>query len=374
MRIVYCIAGTRHSGGMERVLANKANWLVAHGHDVSIVTTDQHGEESYFKMDSRIRHYDLGINYEDNNGKAFLNKLCKYPFKQWKHRRRLSELIKRLRPDVAISMFCNEASLMPSINDGSAKVLEIHFSRFKRLQYGRKGIWRIADRLRSHHDIKTVSSFDKFIVLTEEDRNYWGELPNIAVIPNAVTLKVSPCYNATSRKVIAVGRLDYQKGFERLVKAWKPVAVKHTDWQLHIYGDGRMRNELVEMITEFGLQETIFIHKPTPEIVDRYMESSFLVMSSRYEGLPMVLIEAQTCGLPIVSFDCKCGPKDIIDNGQNGLLVKEGDITSLSEAILSLIENPAVRAEMSAASKKKASLFDEDVIMNRWVRLFQSLI
>ena len=121
MKILYSIAGTYNSGGMERVLANKANWLVAHGHEVIIVTTDQRGESPYFPLDARIKCYDLAINYEENNGKSFLNKLIHYPFKQWKHKVRLTALLKELRPDIVISMFCNDDSFIPSIKDGSKR-------------------------------------------------------------------------------------------------------------------------------------------------------------------------------------------------------------------------------------------------------------
>ncbi len=372
MKIAYCIAGTRHSGGMERVLANKANWLVAHGHEVVVITTDQHGEPPYFEMDSRIARYDLAINYEDNNGKSFLDKLCRYPFKQLRHRRRLSSLLRQLRPDVTVSMFCNDAGIVSKIADGSAKVLEIHFSRFKREQYGRKGLWQLADRLRSHNDLKTVRDYSKFVVLTEEDRSYWGDLPNIEVIPNANTMQVTPHYDTTSMQVIAVGRFSYQKGFDRLVKAWKMVAEKHPDWSLHIYGNGD-REEISRMVGELDLSASVYLHDATPDIVDRYKQSAFLVMSSRYEGLPMVMIEAQSCGLPVVSFDCKCGPKDIITNGENGLLVKEGDINGLAAAICRLIEQPELRAEMSRAAVERMTRYDENVIMARWVELFNSL-
>ena len=139
MRIVYCIAATYNSGGMERVLANKANWLVSNGYEVIIVTTDQRGRAPFFKLDNRIKKYDLGINYEENNGSSLLNKIVHYPFKQFRHKHALDKLLKQLNADIVISMFCNDASILPLVEDGSIKLLEIHFSRFKRLQYGRKG-------------------------------------------------------------------------------------------------------------------------------------------------------------------------------------------------------------------------------------------
>lgn len=121
MHLIYLIAATHNSGGMERVLANKANYLVAHGYDVSIVTTDQRGLKPFFPLDERIKCYDLGINYEVNNGKSFFNKLLHFPFKQWKHKIRLTKLLKQLGADIVISMFCNDASILPRINDGSKR-------------------------------------------------------------------------------------------------------------------------------------------------------------------------------------------------------------------------------------------------------------
>ena len=152
MKIIYLIAGTYRPGGMERVLAGKTNWLVDHGADVLVVTTDQRGRKPFFEMDGRIRHVDMDINYEDNNGGSFLNKLLRYPAKQLRHRISLTRLLKKERANIVVSMFCNDASFLPCINDGSRKVLEIHFSRYKRLQYGRKGLWALADRWRSGND------------------------------------------------------------------------------------------------------------------------------------------------------------------------------------------------------------------------------
>ena len=169
MRIIYNISATYNSGGMERVLANKANWLVRNGYEVSILTTDQKDRSPFFDFDPRIRFYDLGINYEENNGGSFLNKLIHYPFKQWKHKKALRTLLPELKADVVVSMFCNDASILPKMKDDSRKVLEIHFSRFKRQQYERKGLWKIADEIRSWNDQNVVSKFDRFVVLTEED-------------------------------------------------------------------------------------------------------------------------------------------------------------------------------------------------------------
>jgi len=373
MKLLYCIAGTYNSGGMERVLTNKANYLVRHGYEVVIVTTDQRGRPPFFQLDPTIRCIDLNINYEENNGKSLLNKLVKYPFKQHLHKLRLERLLEQEHPDITISMYCNEATLLPKMKDGSKKVLEIHFSKFKRLQYGRKGLWRVVDWWRSRMDERLVRRYDKFVVLTEEDKGYWGDLPNIEVIPNARSFITTQCADLIAKRVLAIGRYSHQKGFERLIEAWKPIAQKWPDWHLEIIGNGEERIALKRQINNLQLTPYIQLKEPTNLIETCYLNSSILALSSRYEGLPMVLIEAQTFGLPIVAFACKCGPKDVIKQGKTGILVREGDIAGLSKALEDLISDDNLRIQMGHEAKLASARYDENNIMKRWITLFHKL-
>lgn len=375
MRMAYLIAGTYNSGGMERVLANKANYLVAHGYEIIIITTDQRGQQPFFPLDKRIACYDLGINYEENNGKPFLNKLWHYPFKQWKHRVRLTKLLKRLNADVVVSMFCNDASIVPFINDGSKKILEVHFSRFKRLQYGRKGLWRIADEWRSRNDERMVSRFDRFVVLTKEDRKYWNNIPNMQVIPNARTYTFSQPAKLDNKTVIAVGRYNYQKGFDRLIEAWSLVCRKIDDWQLEIIGEGDLRQDLLCQIAKKGLNGKVILKKMQAyQMKAVYANASIFALSSHYEGLPMVLLEAQAAGLPIVSFACKCGPKDIIEDGVNGFLVNEGDVDKLAKCLFYLMRHESVRKRMGKSAYKNSEQYAEATIMEQWENLFHEVL
>lgn len=373
MKIIYCIACTCHSGGMERVLANKANYLARHGYEIVVVTTDQRGRLPFFPLEPSIRCIDLGINYDENNGKSFLNKLLHYPFKQCRHKKRLKAVLMEERPDVTVSMFNNDAGFIPGIKDGSAKVLEIHFSKFKRLQYGRKGLWKLADRWRSKQDEKTVRKFDRFVVLTEEDKAYWGNLPNIMVIPNAISGIPAGTALLENKRVIAVGRYTYQKGFERLVDAWHLLASRFPDWKLDIIGDGEERPLLEQRIRSYGLERQVTLTRPTQEIGKVYQEASILASSSRYEGLPMVLLEAQAFGLPIVAFQCKCGPKDIVSDGMNGYLVPEGDTAGMAQRLEILMKDEALRKRMGLKAKESALRFNEEVIMKKWMYTFQTL-
>lgn len=371
MKILYCIAGTRHSGGMERVLANKANWLVQHGYEVMIVTTDQQGEPPFFALDKRISCYDLGIGYEENNGKSFLNKLIHYPIKQFRHKKRLNTLLQQLKPDITVSMMCNDVSFLPKMKDGSKKILEIHFSKYKRLQYGRKGIWRIADIYRSKQEEKQVRRFHRFVVLTDEDKGYWGNLPNIEVIPNARTYNPPTTAMLNTKRVIAVGRYTHQKGFERLIEAWNLICRQHPDWHLDIIGDGEDRPQLQELIEHYNIGTQITLCPPTKNMDAVYREASIVAMSSRYEGLPMILLEAQAYGLPIVSFACKCGPADVVTDGVDGFLVPEGDVESLASKLTTVIEDDALRQQMGRAARIASERYAEDVVMKKWIELFE---
>ena len=373
MKIIYCIAGTCHSGGMERVLANKANYLTEHGYEVVIVTTDQQGLPPFFPLAEQIRCIDLGINYEENNGKSFANKLLHYPLKQYRHQKRLAAILKREKPDITVSMFCNDAGFITRINDGSKKVLEIHFSKFKRLQYNRKGLWRLADLWRSKQDEKTVRRFDKFVVLTEEDKGYWGNLPNITVIPNANTFATPQTAALENKKVIAVGRYTHQKGFERLIEAWHILSPEFPDWRLDIIGDGEERDKLQHLIRFYHLEEQITLASPTKSIDKVYLDASVLAMPSRYEGLPMVLLEAQAFGLPIVSFACKCGPKDIVADGETGFLVEENDIEGLARQLAKVMKDKNLRKQMGRKAKEVSLRYAEDAVMAKWTALFDSL-
>lgn len=370
MKIVYCIAGTYNSGGMERVLANKANYLARKGYEIVIITTDQRNRCSFFAFDARISFYDLEVNYEENNGGTFLDKLVHYPFKQIKHKRRLTKLLMQLKADIVISMFCNEASFLWKIKDGSRKILEVHFCRYKRLQLERKGVWKLADSFRNRMDIRTVRKYDHFVVLTKEDERYWEDVPRITVIPNMLSFSFTEPASLSNKKVIAVGRYDYQKGFDYLIDAWAIVNKHQPEWVLEIIGGGEWKSRLQKQIDESGLQDCICLKAPTSDIEEEYRQASMLVMSSRYEGFGMVLVEAQSAGLPVISFTCKCGPRDIITDGMDGFLVAEKDVAGLANTMLCLMQDEKMRRSMGMAAMKNSRRFSETAVMGQWEELF----
>ncbi len=376
MKIIYCTHSLCNPGGMERVLVNKVTYLVEKLHwDVSIVTTDQKGRPSFYPLPAGVRVTDLGINYSDDNVKSVTGKILGYLQKRRRHKRLLTSLLEREKPDIVVSLYPSESSFIPDIKDGSKKVLELHFCKYFRLQYGRKGLLGIIDKWRTHQDERIVRRFDKFVVLTNEDKEYWGNLHNIEVIPNAAMNMGGHFSDVANHRVIAVGRLDYQKGFDRLIQAWCYIQRdgRYQDWHLDIFGQGEWHEMLENMISERNLNDSIRLNNPTNQIGREYAQSSLIVMTSNYEGFGMVLVEAMACGVPAVAFDCKCGPRDIISDGENGLLVSNGDIPGLAEAMMKLMGDYELRRRMSVKARQVVDTYSEKAVMDKWVRLFTSL-
>lgn len=374
MKIVYCIYGTFNSGGMERVLSIKANYLVDKlGYDIHIVTTNQKDQSSFFQFSPLIKMHDLNVNYAGENQNSISKKILPFLFKLKEHKRKLKKLLFEIKPDITISMFGNDMFFLNDINDGSKKIIEAHFSRFHRLQLGRKGIFKLADIFRDKLNVNLCKKFDKFVVLTEEDKTYWKGFDNIEVIPNPCSFETNSCRADLKKKqVLAVGRYTYQKGFDLLIDIWEIVNKKKPDWTLKIIGNGVLHQELTEKIKEKRLEEVIVL-KPaeSEQIAKEYLSSSIYALSSRYEGFPMVLLEAAVCGLPIVAFECKCGPKDIIENGTNGFLIQEGDINAFANAIMELINNEDTRRKMGDNIYLTSNSFGVGSIMKKWQRLFE---
>ena len=375
MKILYQIHSTYNPGGMERVLLNKVRYFVEEkGWDVTVVTTDQHGRLPFYPFPEGVKMIDLGVNYSEDNGKPFLKKLLGFLKRRRLHEKRFKALLEQIRPDVVDCFYPGECSFVPGLKDGSKKMMELHQSKLFHHQYNRTGLMGLADKVRARMDERLVRKFDRFVVLTEEDAKMWGEMPNIRVIPNAANFIAQKYSDCSEKRVIAVGRLDYQKSFDRLILVWEKVHEKMQDWRLDIFGQGEWKDMLQGMIDERGLQDVVRINAPTKNIGKEYSESSMLVMSSHYEGFPMVMIEAMACGLPAVCFDFKCGPRDIIVEGENGVIVPDGDIEGLAEAMMTLMEDDELRKRMGEEAKKVVETYSEKKVMSKWMKLYEETI
>jgi len=217
---------------------------------------------------------------------------------------------------------------------------------------------------------RLYSKLDKIITLTNHDAvNYKQFSNNVKVIANATPIEIkNKTYQAKSQTIVSIGRLTYQKGYDRLVEACSLVEKKYPDWSFHIYGEGEDREKLEQMIRDYKLSN-ISLKGMTNDIQSIYDNAAFYVMSSRFEGFGMVLIEAQSRGLPIVSFDCPSGPAEIISEGIDGYLVENGNVEMLAERIAYLIDNESIRQAFSANALISAKRFEPEQIINQWITL-----
>ena len=377
IHVAYCIPSLDHSGGMERVLTTKANYLADQlGYHVSIILTDDKGSKPYFPLSEKIDVIQLDVNIDSLWQYPIWKRLYLYHKRMKEYKRKLEQCLKRLRPNITTSLLRREINFLNDIKDGSAKVGEIHFGRYKYREANFDYLpnfvnhW-ITNRWMAQLD-KSVKRLERFVVLTHEDATYWKGMTNLTVIPNPITINQEQHTNGQSKRVIAVGRYTNQKGFDLLISAWKAVEKKHPDWMLNIYGGGN-RDAYQKQIEELGLTNVIRCNGPVSNIAEKYQESSIFVLSSRFEGLPLVLMEAMAIGLPPVAFTCPCGPRDIIHDGEDGILCENGNIEKLAEGICRLIENEQLRKEMGQKAAQNIQRYTIDNIMKQWDELFQEI-
>jgi glycosyltransferase involved in cell wall biosynthesis len=210
-----------------------------------------------------------------------------------------------------------------------------------------------------------ASKFNQFIVETPESIKEWN-IKNSIVIPNPLWFSTKRVANLSQKKVIAIGRHAYEKGFDRLLEIWKKVIVKTPDWNLTIYGKSNPDIDLVSMAKKLNIENNITFYDPVKNIEEKYLEASICLMTSRFEGFGMVLIEAMASGLPCIAYDCPCGPRAIIENNDNGFLIEDGNENQFIQKLENLIENENLRIDMGNKAKTSVKKYEIEAIMDQW--------
>lgn len=377
MKIAYCIPSLYYPSGMERVLTLKANYFAEHfGYDIHIILTDGKDKQPYYELHPSVTLHQLDINYDELYGFPLHKRITGYLGKQRLFKKRLNQCLCELRPDITISLLRRDINFINDVKDGSIKLGEIHFNKSNYRTFSDNRLPAFVQRTVKQYWrwqlIRQLRKLKRFIVLSHEDAAEWTELNNVNVIHNPLPFLPERQSDNSQKQVIAVGRYMPQKGFDRLIPAWAIVSKRHPDWILRIYGDG-MRQQLQQQIDSLGTSSTCILEHSTPNIMDKYCESSIFVLSSRFEGFGMVIIEAMACGVPPVSFTCPCGPRDIISDGKDGLLVENGDIEGMAEKICYLIENDDIRKKMGKQARLDVDRFKIEHIAQQWKKLFEEL-
>ena len=214
---------------------------------------------------------------------------------------------------------------------------------------------------------------DFTVVLTQSDAKRYSYLKNIIIIPNSLSFLSLKKSELRNKKILAIGRLTYQKGFDLLIKAISLIKTECKEWKVKIIGSGKDKKKLVNQIKHLKLENIIKLYPPTDNIIQEYLNADFYVLSSRFEGFPFVMIEAQSCGLPIVSFNCPEGPSEIVHHNEDGLLVENGNVIKLSLAILELMNDWEKKKQFSIAALRNAEKYSPENIFSLWENLIDNL-
>lgn len=380
MKIVYVIDSLASKGGAERILSDKMNYMAEHfGYDVYVITCyqDTQYDSNVYYLSDKVKQVNLSIHY-------YAQYHYRYPMRLWVkyfiYKRLKSDLtaaVLQIDPDVLIGLGYFNADMVCGIQCRAMKMVESHEARIFTMSdkgLGRSFLSReYMKYYRKRYFLRVEKRADVVITLTNGDAKEWTGAKRVEVIPNYTVMPIVKQSSCDNKRVIAVGRLEWQKGFDRLIDAWAIVNQKRSDWHLDIFGSGTLEGKLKQQIATLGL-DNVAIHPFTPDIGKEYSESSVFVLSSRFEGFGLVLLEAMKNGLPCVTFDCPYGPSDVVADHVNGFVVKDGDVPSFAGKLCCLIEDDNLRKKYAHASFERAKIFDVDVIMVQWKNLIEDML
>lgn len=353
-------------GGLERVLSIKASYLAdTLGYDVHILTLNQNKQDLFYTFSEKLQYHDVT---------AIGNPISYF----YKYISGIKKVVKTVSPDIIL--VCDDGLkglfLPLLLGKPCPMIYERHVSKNIELQnenasFFNKMIAKVKFKLM---DLGAFM-FDRFIVLTKGNQNEW-RIQNMEVIPNPLSFypKEDNLSKLSNKKVLAVGKQSYQKGYDRLLKSWKQVVQNHPEWHLDIYGTIDKNQKLDLLANTLEITANVHFHQPKKNIAEAYQEASIYVMSSRYEGFGMVLTEAMSYGVPCISFDCPYGPSDIIKQQEDGLLIENGNIDGLAQAITTLIDNDQTRMQMGRKARANVKRYDITSIALQWDHLFKTLL
>ena len=378
MTLLYCTNTLWVGGGIEHITITKANALAAiEGNVVWIAVTDNRFPP-IMPLDDRVRIIDLNLKYYiDDHKRTRLSNLYITLRQIQLHKKKLKEVFRIINPDIVISTDGFGKYFLPHLrtSQSQAFVREYHmWSKFHQSSpnnlFERILCW-IGDCLNA----LIIHKYDRVVVLTNEDKNQnWQHNDNVIVLPNPITFTHAFVSSLEKKTVSAAGRLCRQKNYDLLIDSWLLVHQSHPDWVLEIWGDGPDRNRLSQKISDLQLGQSVLLKGYDKDVISKLSNSSIFVLSSLYEGLPLVIIEAMSCGVPVVATACPCGPKDLITDGQNGFLVPVGNKNALAGGICHLIEDSSLRKQMGGYALEASKQYSIERITTRWMNLFEELV
>ena len=359
-KLLYITTNLQGSGGVARVLSVKLNYLIeTYGYTIYVITTNNKSDTFFYDFNSKIVFHRIEIK---NFGFAHLLKYKKF----------LQEIVDVIKPNIIVN--CDngfKGTLLPYLlNTSAALIYERHGSRQI------KTMTLIESLKKNFANLildRSLYKYKAFIVLNEEDVKDW-KADNVVVMSNPLWLSVPKIQNTLQNKVaVAIGRHSIEKQFDVLIRIWKNVVIHYPDWILKIYGETDGNRTIEKLVKELNMENQVKLHLPVKNIEQVYSDASILLNTSSSEAFGLVIIEAMAFGLPVIAFDTATGPRTVIENEKNGMLIKNNDIQTYANKIKELIKNDTLRNAVGENAKVSVGRFNLERIMQQWHVLFQSL-
>lgn len=346
-KIMFIVTSLSSKGGAERVMVSLANWIVKNdiGYEPIFLIFDR--KKSAYQIDNGVRVIRPTSDYSKNRITAL-----------WQRIRFCKKMVRAEKPNYIVSFFAKTTFYAKLASKGNSIIIG-----------SERANPNTKSKLEKIMDVLAFKMCDGFIFQTSGVKKIFKDAKNKStVIPNPInekTLSVDDL--AKERRIIAVGRLTGQKGFDVLIDAFKKVSEKNPDYELTIFGEGEDREKLLKQIHDLGLDKRAKLMGRSDSIADEMSKSKIFVLSSRYEGMPNVLIEAMASGVACVSTDCDYGPSDLIENGVNGILVDVDNVDQMADAINELISDDEKRKILEKNAYKINEKLSPDVIYRKYL-------
>ena len=382
MKLLYILGNIINRAGVERIMTQKINYLAEMDCDVSLVTTEQMNLPFSFPISKKVLHIPVNIPIPSRTDYPLFKWLVLFYKARSKYMKALNRIIKEDHPDIIIctTYSFDVLDLLTKIchKNNIKLVIESHIQLtnvFMKARLAYHPLLSLYGKLHDSYILHYIRKAAMLVCLTDGDMKSWKQLQidNACVIPNMITIRPPQTINYSAKRVIAVGRYSDQKGFDMLIRAWGRLSQKYTDWHLYIFGN-EDRTPYEELARKENCLDTCHCMPVTEDIASEYGKSSIFVMSSRYEGMPLALIEAMSSGLACVSYNCPNGPSDIINDGIDGLLVKNGDIDDLTNKMEALLSNESLRREMGTTAKQNIKRYSPNAIMQQNKMLYRRIL